>query len=264
LFHALFITLIDLEKRRNENNASPVTVNAQNVRIVTSFVAYRYHTVDTMGGISSKPVAKKVAPKGQVSDIDRAVLDLKNARDKLQKYKTQLEIDERKLLVKAKQAKEAGQNTTALNLLKLKRIKNRDYESVNTQLLNVLTLVETISSKQNEKEVLSAMRSGKDALQKLHEGTTLDDVLELMDQITEQNELEQEIAQAFSGVPALSASDEETVEAEMAALEAELTGGDHVTLPDVPTTIPLPDVPTNKLPEQEPVVAKPARTAVAT
>jgi hypothetical protein len=217
-----------------------------------------------MGGVSSKPVVKKVIPKGQISDIDRAVLDLKNARDKLQKYKTQLEKDEQKLLVKAKQAKEAGQSTTALNLLKLKRIKNRDYESVNTQLLNVLTLVETISSKQNEKEVLTAMRSGKDALQKLHEGTTLEDVLELMDQITEQNELEQEIAQAFSGVPALSASDEDRVEAELSALEAELTGGDHVNLPDVPTTIPLPQVPTNKVPEPGLIAAKPARTAMAT
>lgn len=203
-----------------------------------------------MGGKSSKPPVKKIPPKGKISDIDRAVLDLKNARDRLQKYKAKLEVDEQKLLIKAREAKEAGHTTTALNLLKLKRIKNRDYESVNTQLLNVLTLVETISSKQNEQEVLSAMRTGKDALQKLHEATTVDDVLELMDQITEQNELEQEISQVLSGVPALSPSDEETVEAELAAMEADLTG--DIKLPEAPTMVPLPDVPTNKLPQNEP------------
>ena len=154
--------------------------------------------------------------------MDRAVLDLKNARDRLQKYKTKLESDEQKLLLKAKQAKDAGNNTTALHLLKLKKMKNRDYDGVNTQLLTVMTLVETISSKQNEKEVLTAMRTGKDALQKLHEETTVDDVLQLMDQITEQNELEHEISEVLSGVPALSASDEETVEAELASLAANL------------------------------------------
>lgn len=220
-----------------------------------------------MGGRSSKPTITKIPPRGQISEIDRAVLDLKNARDRLQKYKTKLEIDEQKLLTKAKQAKEAGNNTTALNLLKLKRMKNRDYDSVNTQLMTVLTLVETISSKQNEKEVLSAMRTGKDALQKLHEETTVDDVLELMDQITEQNELEHEISEVLSGVPALSASDEETVEAELASLEAELTG--TTKLPDVPTIAPLPDVPTNALQETEAVpsaidgvVTSPSRVAV--
>ena len=130
-----------------------------------------------------------------------------------------------------------------------------------------MTLVETISSKQNEKEVLSAMRTGKDALQKLHEETTVDDVLELMDQITEQNELEHEISEVLSGVPALSASDEETVEAELASLEAEVTGKSK--LPEVPTIAPLPDVPTNSLPETEPLstamnetVIVPSRVAV--
>lgn len=199
--------------------------------------------------------------------MDRAVLDLKNARDRLQKYKTKLESDEQKLLLKAKQAKDAGNNTTALHLLKLKKMKNRDYDGVNTQLLTVMTLVETISSKQNEKEVLTAMRTGKDALQKLHEETTVDDVLELMDQITEQNELEHEISEVLSGVPALSASDEETVEAELASLEAEVTGKSK--LPEVPTIAPLPDVPTNSLPETEPLstamngtVIVPSRVAV--
>jgi len=218
-----------------------------------------------MGGKSSKPPVKKIPPKGKISDIDRAVLDLKNARDRLQKYKAKLEVDEQKLLIKAREAKEAGHTTTALNLLKLKRIKNRDYESVNTQLLNVLTLVETISSKQNEQEVLSAMRTGKDALQKLHEATTVDDVLELMDQITEQNELEQEISQVLSGVPALSPSDEETVEAELAAMEADLTG--DIKLPEAPTMVPLPNVPTNKLPQNEPAsiaAASKQTTQVAT
>jgi Snf7 len=216
-----------------------------------------------MGGHSSKSqgttTTTKKPPAGSISDVDRAVLDLKNARDRLQKYKAKLEMDEIKLLQRAKEAKDAGKNSQALGLLRLKKSKRRGVEDVENQLLTVLQMVETIDSRQNDKQIIGALRTGKDALAKLQKETTVEDILELMDQIKEQNEVENEVADILSNVPSLSVADEATIEAELEALEAAMKAEAY---PD------LPQVPTNKLPEiaqphKNPNTAKPIREAVA-
>jgi hypothetical protein len=202
----------------------------------------------TMGGSFSKP---KPPPRGTISDVDRAVLDLKNARDRLRKYKSQLERDEVKLLLKAKEAKDAGKTKTALGILRLKKYKTNEVESVENQLLTVLQMVDTIDSKQNEAQLLTALRTGKDALHKMQQETTVEDVLELMDKIQEQASVEQEISDILSGVPSLSVQDEALVELELEALEAEL---------HVPTSV-LPQVPSHKLPEGQQPEKEPVATS---
>merc|ERR1712118_311284 len=91
---------------------------------------------------------------------------------------------------------------------------------VEAQLLNVMQMVQTIDSKQNEVQVLAAMKEGKDTLQRLHEETTLDDVLNLMDEIQEQNELEQEMNDILVGanVGSLTVEDDVAIEAELEEL----------------------------------------------
>ena len=133
-----------------------------------------------MGAFSSKATAPK---KVEVTAIDRAMLDLKNARDRLQRYRKKLEHDDAKLLQRAAQAKQAGRNETALGLLRLRKFKQQQATDCENQLLNVMQLVETIDSKQNEKQLLEAMAAGKDTLKKIHEQTTVDQVLEQMDAI---------------------------------------------------------------------------------
>lgn len=221
-----------------------------------------------MGGSfsSTSSSAKKKAPGGTISQVDRAVLDLKNSRDRLQKYKTKLENDEQKILKKAKQAKDAGQTKTALGLLRLKKYKRTEVESVENQLLTVLQMVNTIDSKQNEQQMLGALKTGKDALSKLQQETSVDDVIELMDQIAEQNEVEKEVSQILQGVPSLSIEDEAQVEAELAALAAELAGETTPELPQAPTEKlpePLPQAPTDKLPEVGKVAEGEKKVAVA-
>jgi hypothetical protein len=87
------------------------------------------------------------------------------------------------------------------------------------------------------------MKSGKDALSQMHAEHTVDDVLELMDQITEEHEVEKEISDILSGVPELSVEDEAAVEQELEELEKSM----------------LPSVPTTKLPE---LPAVPVKTEV--
>ena len=199
-----------------------------------------------MGGIfSSSPSSNK--PKGgSISDVDRAVLDLKNARDRLTRYRVKLERDEAKLLQRAKEAKDAGQTQRALGLLRLRRYKQTELQNVEGQLLTVLQMVGTIDSKQNEQELLAALKTGKDALQKMHQETTIDDVLELMDQVQHENQVEEEINSILQDVPSLSIEDEEAVKAELEALQKSMQ-----------EPLELPHVPSNKLPEtKEPIPTK--------
>lgn len=203
-----------------------------------------------MGAFSSKPAPKKV----EVTAIDRTMLDLKNARDRLQRYRKKLEQDDAKLLVRAAQAKQAGRKETALGLLRLRKFKQQQATDCENQLLNVMQMVETIDSKQNEKQILDAMAAGKDTLKLMHEQTTVDTVLDLMDAIQEEHQVEQEINDILHDVPQLSVADEAAVVNELAALQAELDGEHKVD------TTPLPDVPTHKLPE----VQVPAAAATAT
>lgn len=218
-----------------------------------------------MGAFGSKESTSSTAnargtrargPPPAISAADRATLDLKNARDRLQKYKVKLEQDDAKIVARAKKAKADGNTKAALNLLKIRKLKTREVESVEAQLLNVLQMVQTIDSKQNEVQVLAAMKEGKDTLQRMHEETTVDDVLNLMDEIQEQNELEQEMNDILVGanVSSLTIEDDAAIEAELEALMGIAPTQQQQQpiveqLPVAPDTQPLPQAPTSELPE---------------
>ena len=216
-----------------------------------------------MGGAFTKYSSSSSSSKQQrnnvvvVTDIDRAVLDLKNARDRLHRYRQKLEHDDVKLVAQARRAKQANRPERALGLLRLRKYKQEQARNCENQLLNVLQMVETIGSKQNESAVLQALATGKDTLKKMHEETTVEDVLHLMDEIQEEAQVEQEITDILSAVPTLSPADEEAVEAELAAMAAEMNGVTTTTATTT-TKLELPEVPTDKLPEPV-VVQTPAK-----
>lgn len=192
---------------------------------------------------------KKQPPGGNVTNIDRAVLDLKNSRDRLTRYKTKLDKDNEKLFNRAKALNKDGKKTAAIHLLKLRKFKIKEMERVESQLLTVFQMVEQIQSKENEMEVMAAMKTGKNALNKMHEEMSIDDVLQLMDEVQEANEVENQINEIIGqgAADALTSEEESEVEAELALLEKELSG----ELVNDTETITLPNVPSNKLPEVE-------------
>lgn len=222
----------------------------------------------------SQTGTKKKKP-GTISPIDRAVLDLKNSRDRLSRYKTKTSADCDKLLSRAQSihrqnAKEPQKKATALNLLKLRKYKLNQVETVNSQLLTIETMVANIQSKEEENEVLAALKTGKNALQQLHEENTVEDVLKLMDEVEEQNEMEREVNEVLTGSAATSLSSEQLmeVEEELAAMEKEMLGEKN---DEVDEDIQLPDVPDGELPtvgemdkvEEATTSQQPARVALA-
>jgi charged multivesicular body protein 6 len=203
-----------------------------------------------MGSLISKTETVPKPKKLQISSIDRALLDLKNSRDRLQRYRARLEADNDKLLQGALLQKQAGKKERALGLLRLRKYKQMQLSSVEDQLLNVLTLTETIDSKQNERQILDAMTKGKDALAVMHKEHSVEKVIDLMEQISEENSVEQEITDILAAVPELSLAEEEALKQELAAMDGEVSEQE------------LPIAPTEKLPAVKASATKPTQEAV--
>lgn len=151
----------------------------------------------------------------------------------------------------------------AVGLLRLRKYKLNEASNVENQLLSVMQMVETIQSKENEKEVLGAMKNGKDMLEAMHNEMGIDDVLTLMDEIEEHSEIENKINDILThgGAAAVDAD----VEDELAALEKELLEEEGKKVDEQ-----LPEAPTGKLPtvatedpKQEEAQTEPQRVAVA-
>lgn len=207
-----------------------------------------------MGAFSSKSNNNSTSSnikKVEVTAIDRAILDLKNSRDRLQRYRKKLEQDDRKLVQQAIKAKQCHQTQTAINILKLRKYKQQQVQTCEEQLLNIVQLVETIDSKRNEKQILDAMTLGKNTLKQMHEETTVEDVLLLMEQISEEHSVEQEMNDILTknnSVLLLNNDlySEEEIEAELEAM----MNADKATTTTTSTSTPvevLPTVPTDPL-----------------
>jgi len=223
-----------------------------------------------MGGSSSKTKSAKSSsqpkkPGGTITAIDRATLDLKVSRDRLAKYRTKLVLDADKLAARAKALHAEGKTKSALQLLRLRKYKLQEADRVEEQLLTVLRMVDKIAEKQNEQEVVQAMKRGKDALQIMHNEMGIDDVLDLMDDIRDQSEVESRINEMLGqeGLTVVEELGEEDVLAELKLLEEEVRleeekkagGKEDVVLPEAPKA-PLPDV-------DEPPTPEPSKVAVA-
>jgi hypothetical protein len=128
-------------------------------------------------------------------------------------------------------------------------------------------MVDSISSKQNENELVTALRTGKNALAALHQEMSVDDVIQLMEEVEDQNEVEREINDILAQGAGLDDMDVEALEAELLELvpqgEEKEAKEDEAKVPDMPVA------PSDKLPEvkvpakEEEAPAKSARVAMA-
>ena len=176
------------------------------------------------------------------SFIDRAILDLKVSRDRLTRYRNKTNLDSEKLLSKAKLYKIQNQKSTALSLLKLRKLKEKEVDKINEQLLNIQTMISNIQTKEQEKEMIYALREGKNALKKLHEENSLEDVLKLMDEVEEQNDIQRQMDDILNQTgERLTEYEEEELEQELLSI---MSGEDAME----DTAISMPEVPRERLP----------------
>ncbi|XP_026324885.1 charged multivesicular body protein 6 [Hyposmocoma kahamanoa] len=189
-----------------------------------------------MGGLFGKH--KK--PPSRITEQDKAVLQLKQQRDKLKQYQKRIEINLEKDRQLAKKLLNDGKRDKAKLLLKKKRYQEQLLQNTDAQLEKLEQLTHDLEFAQIEVQVLDGLKTGNEALKKVHEILNVDEIEKILDETRESIDKQREIDELISGQ--LTEEDEEAVEAE---LEEILDIQDK-----------LPEVPTDKLPEVQKEKAK--------
>ncbi|XP_066594866.1 charged multivesicular body protein 6 [Prorops nasuta] len=181
----------------------------------------------------------------RITEHDKAVLQLKQTRDKIKQYQKKLEISLEKERLLARKLVKDGKKERALLLLRKKRFQEQLLVKTDGQLENLERMTHDIEFAQVEIKVVDGLKVGNTALKKLQALLSIDDIEKVMDETREGIEKQQEIDEILSGE--LTAEDESEVEAEFNTLyEAEV----GESLPEVPENEELPEVPEDILDEE--------------
>lgn len=189
-----------------------------------------------MGGVFGK--SKKQASR--VTEQDKAVLQMKQQRDKIKQYQKRIEQSLEKDRNLAKQCLNKGQRERAKLILRKKKYQENLLATTDKELEALEKLTNDLEFAQVQQQVLDGLQVGNEALKKIHEVLTIDEVERIMDETREGIEKQEEI-DAILAAGVLSQEDEDSVAAELEELVAS-------TLPAIDEDIDdkLPEVPTDE------------------
>ncbi|KAE8283850.1 Charged multivesicular body protein 6 Chromatin-modifying protein 6 [Larimichthys crocea] len=193
----------------------------------------------------------------RVTEQDKAVLQLKQQRDKLRQYQKRIHLQLEKERRLAKQLLKDGKKEKALLLLKKKRYQDQLLDKTENQIGNLERMVQDLEFAQIEKKVIDGLKVGNECLKKMHKVMSIEEVERILDETQDSIEYQRQIDEMLAG--SLSQEDEDAVLAELEAI----TQGD-AELPDVPSD-ELPEVPaaSEEKPERDRPRKKPERELLA-
>ncbi|KAJ4306873.1 Vacuolar protein sorting-associated protein 20 [Collariella sp. IMI 366227] len=179
----------------------------------------------------------------RITAQDQAILDLKLQRDKLHQYQrriTHLTSLETSI---AKQLLAKGDKPRALLALRRKKYQESLLAKTDAQLEQLEKLTSSVEFALIQKDVLYGLQQGTKVLQAIHaEMGGIEKVERLMGETAEEIAFQNEVSEIIAG--RISVQDEEDVEDELAALEAEVAKKDEAGVER------LPSVPDTQLPER--------------
>ncbi|KAM4691609.1 charged multivesicular body protein 6 [Rhinophrynus dorsalis] len=183
--------------------------------------------------------------RSRVTEQDKAVLQLKQQRDKLKQYQKKITLQLQREREVAKQLLHDGKKEKAKFLLKKKRYQEQLLEKTDNQISNLEKMVEDIEFAQIEMKVIEGLKVGNECLKKMHEVMSIEEVEKIMDETQESIEYQRQIDEMLSG--SLTVEDEEAILEELEAIIQE-----DLELPEAPSE-PLPD----STPDREVIKNKP-------
>ncbi|KAI1016259.1 hypothetical protein LB504_009128, partial [Fusarium proliferatum] len=209
----------------NSHTASPDNLS------ISSYATKTILTILIMGGNASKVTAQ-----------DKAILDMKNQRDRLHQYQRRITVLTDKETDIAKQMLAKGDKKRALLALRRKKYQESLLAKTDAQLAQLEKLTNDVEFALIQKDVVFGLQQGTKVLKEIHaEMGGIENVEKLMGETAEAIAYQQEVSDMLGG--RISNQDEQEVEDELEALEAELTG--PAKLPSVPVAN-LPEVQKNQ------------------
>ncbi|KAJ6036093.1 hypothetical protein N7540_000372 [Penicillium herquei] len=176
--------------------------------------------------------------------VNRAILDLKNQRDKLKQYRKRITVLTDRETEIAKECLAQNDRRRALLALRRKKYQESLLDKTDGQLAQLEQLASQVEFALVQKDVLFGLQQGTEVLKAINkEMGGIEAVERLMGETEEARAYQEEISQMLEGN--LSNQDEDDVEEELEALQREVAG---------PQVAPnLPNAPTNALPTPEEV-----------
>ncbi|KAK1761326.1 Snf7-domain-containing protein [Echria macrotheca] len=193
---------------------------------------YLSRTTDGMGNSTSRVTAQ-----------DKAILDLKTQRDKLHQYQRRISILTDKETQIARQMLAQDDKPRALLALRRKKYQESLLAKTDAQLEQLERLTSSVEFALIQKDVVFGLQQGTRVLAEIHaEMGGIEHVEKLMGDTADAIAYQKEVSEMLGG--RISNQDEEEVEDELAALEAEVAGKSQIQQP-------LPSVPNTNLPAHE-------------
>ncbi|RHZ66181.1 hypothetical protein CDV55_107340 [Aspergillus turcosus] len=171
----------------------------------------------------------------KISAQDRAILDLKNQRDKLRQYQKRITVLTDRETAIAKECLARDDRRRALLALRRKKYQETLLSKTDAQLEQLEQLTSQVEFSLVQKDVLFGLQQGTQVLQAINkEMGGIEAVEKLMGETEEARAYQEEISQMLAGQ--LSNQDEDEVEDELERLRQET---EAITLPKVPTAPPV-------------------------
>ncbi|KAL2843652.1 Snf7-domain-containing protein [Aspergillus pseudoustus] len=156
---------------------------------------------------------RKDAPKN-------AILMLREQLNMLRKREKHLETQVLEQEAVAKKNVTSNKNA-ALAALRRKKVHEKNLEQTQAQIAQLEQQVYSIEAANINYETLNAMKAAGAAMERIHNGMTIEKVDEAMEKLREQQDLNNEIAEAITRPPYGEQLDEDDLEQELEGLEQE-------------------------------------------
>uniref|UniRef100_A0ABI7ZRT6 Charged multivesicular body protein 6 n=1 Tax=Felis catus TaxID=9685 RepID=A0ABI7ZRT6_FELCA len=167
--------------------------------------------------------------QSRVTEQDKAVLQLKQQRDKLKQYQKRVAQQLEREREIARQLLRDGRKERAKLLLKKKRYQEQLLDKTENQITSLETMVQNIEFAQIEMKVVEGLQIGNECLKKMHQVMSLEEVERILEETQEAVEYQRQIDELLSG--SFTQEDEDTILEELNAITQQGEPGLERTFP---------------------------------